>query len=187
MVEQGTHKPLVGSSNLPPGTLLKWLGFTFCTAQVVAITCVNLDTRFAQHLRGHTATTKRLGTKLAIVAKKRSSGIGRGAENRTSTETQKESRPRHLLFATVEQPRKLSGLVGSSNFPPGTLLNGLGLHSASVERLPLHWILHGSRRKIRSGSSWSYSNNRAPRSETCDRGKKRSSGVGRGAANANEH
>src|SRR6516162_2811656 len=134
--------------------------------------CVDLDTRFAQHLRGHTATTKRLGTKLAIVAKKRSSGIGRGAENRTSTETQKESRPRHLLFATVEQPRKLSGLVGSSNFPPGTLLNGLGLHSASVERLPLHWILHGSRRKIRSGSSWSYSNNRAPRSETCDCGKK---------------
>ena len=38
MVEQGTHKPLVGSSNLPPGTLLKWLGFTFCAAQVVAIT-----------------------------------------------------------------------------------------------------------------------------------------------------
>jgi len=32
--------------------------------------CVDLDTRFAQHLRGHTATTKRLGTKLAIVAKK---------------------------------------------------------------------------------------------------------------------
>jgi predicted GIY-YIG superfamily endonuclease len=32
--------------------------------------CVNLDARFAQHLRGHTATTKRLGDTLEIVAKK---------------------------------------------------------------------------------------------------------------------
>ncbi|PYK17590.1 MAG: excinuclease ABC subunit C [Verrucomicrobia bacterium] len=32
--------------------------------------CVDLDARFAQHLRGHTATTKRLGKKLEIVAKK---------------------------------------------------------------------------------------------------------------------
>ncbi len=33
--------------------------------------CVDLDARFAQHLRGHTATTKRLGEKLEIVAKKK--------------------------------------------------------------------------------------------------------------------
>ncbi|HZR05758.1 MAG TPA: GIY-YIG nuclease family protein [Candidatus Udaeobacter sp.] len=32
--------------------------------------CVNLGLRFAQHLRGHTATTKRLGTNIEIVAKK---------------------------------------------------------------------------------------------------------------------
>ncbi len=32
--------------------------------------CVDLDARFAQHLRGHTATTKRLGVKIEIVAKK---------------------------------------------------------------------------------------------------------------------
>ena len=32
--------------------------------------CVDLDVRFAQLLRGHTATTKRLGEKLEIVAKK---------------------------------------------------------------------------------------------------------------------
>ena len=32
--------------------------------------CVDLDARFAQHLRGHTATTKRLGAKLEVVAKK---------------------------------------------------------------------------------------------------------------------
>ena len=32
--------------------------------------CVDLNARFAQHLRGHTATTKRLGDKIEIVAKK---------------------------------------------------------------------------------------------------------------------
>jgi predicted GIY-YIG superfamily endonuclease len=32
--------------------------------------CIDLDARLAQHVRGHTATTKRLGTKLEIVAKK---------------------------------------------------------------------------------------------------------------------
>jgi predicted GIY-YIG superfamily endonuclease len=31
---------------------------------------VDVDARFAQHLRGHTATTKRLGGALKIVAKK---------------------------------------------------------------------------------------------------------------------
>jgi len=32
--------------------------------------CIDLEARFAQHLRGHTATTKRLGTDLEVVAKK---------------------------------------------------------------------------------------------------------------------
>ena len=31
---------------------------------------VDLDARFKQHLRGHTATTKRLGAQIEIVAKK---------------------------------------------------------------------------------------------------------------------
>ncbi len=31
---------------------------------------VDLDARFAQHLRGHTATTKRLGDTIEIVARK---------------------------------------------------------------------------------------------------------------------
>jgi predicted GIY-YIG superfamily endonuclease len=30
--------------------------------------CIDLETRLAQHLRGHTATTKRLGDMLEIVA-----------------------------------------------------------------------------------------------------------------------
>ena len=36
----------------------------------------NLETRFAQHLRGHTATTKRLGGALRIVAKKEVPTLG---------------------------------------------------------------------------------------------------------------
>ena len=73
MVEQGTHKPLVGSSNLPPGTLNKmaWVYILRGSSGRHYIgSCVDLDARFAQHLRGHTATTKRLGAKLAIVTKK---------------------------------------------------------------------------------------------------------------------
>ena len=37
---------------------------------------IDLDARFAQHLRGHTATTKRLGDKLEIVAKKEVGSLG---------------------------------------------------------------------------------------------------------------
>ena len=73
MVEQGTHKPLVGSSNLPPGIFLKmaWIYILRGSSGRHYIgSCVDLDARFAQHLRGHTATTKRLGEKLEIVAKK---------------------------------------------------------------------------------------------------------------------
>jgi predicted GIY-YIG superfamily endonuclease len=32
--------------------------------------CVDLEARFAQHTRGHTTTTKRLGATIQIVAKK---------------------------------------------------------------------------------------------------------------------
>jgi predicted GIY-YIG superfamily endonuclease len=37
---------------------------------------VDLDARFAQHLRGHTASTKRLGKNLQIVAKKEVAALG---------------------------------------------------------------------------------------------------------------
>ena len=73
MVEQGTHKPLVGSSTLPPGTFTRmaWVYILRGSSGRHDIgSCVDLDARFAQHLRGHTATTKRLGEKLEIVAKK---------------------------------------------------------------------------------------------------------------------
>ena len=73
-------------------------------------------------------------------------------------------------------------LVGSSTLPPGTILYGLGLYSAWDERPPLHWILCGSQRKIRSRSSWSYSNNRRLGAKLTIVAKK-SSSVGRGAEN----
>ena len=56
MVEQGTHKPLVGSSNLPPGTCRQWLGFTYFAVLRAVTISVQLS--------------KRLGDRLEIVAKK---------------------------------------------------------------------------------------------------------------------
>jgi len=40
----------------------------------------DLEARFAQHLRGHTATTKRLGEKLEIVAKKETKTLDEARE-----------------------------------------------------------------------------------------------------------
>jgi len=39
--------------------------------------CVDLDERLSQHLRGHTATTKRLAGKLELVAKKQFPTLGK--------------------------------------------------------------------------------------------------------------
>jgi predicted GIY-YIG superfamily endonuclease len=41
---------------------------------------VDLDACFAQHLRGHTATTKRLGEKLEIAARKQVATLEHGRE-----------------------------------------------------------------------------------------------------------
>ncbi len=72
MVEQGTHKPLVGSSTLPPGIFsMAWVYILRGSSGRHYIgSTVDLDTRFAQHLRGHTHTTKRLGERIEIVASK---------------------------------------------------------------------------------------------------------------------
>jgi predicted GIY-YIG superfamily endonuclease len=72
-VEQGTHKPLVGSSILPPGSFfyMPWVYILRGSSGRHYIgSGIDLDTRYAQHLRGHTATTKRLGERLEIIAKK---------------------------------------------------------------------------------------------------------------------
>ena len=72
VVEQGTHKPLVGSSTLPPGTLLMpWIYILKGSSGRHYIgSAVNLDARLSQHRRGHTYTTKRLGENLELVASK---------------------------------------------------------------------------------------------------------------------
>jgi hypothetical protein len=79
---------------------------------------VDLDARLAQHRRGHTHTTKRLGETLELVASKEFATLG-SAEHRKNVEGEEEPTTRDLLFATLEQPRKRSGLVGSSTLPPG--------------------------------------------------------------------
>ena len=62
-VEQGTHKPLVGSSILPPGISVYGMGVYF--AWIIRAALYWFDARFgarlAQHRRGHTHTTKRIG------------------------------------------------------------------------------------------------------------------------------
>jgi predicted GIY-YIG superfamily endonuclease len=61
---------------------LIWLGFISCEDPTAGITSapLNLDARFRQHLRGHTATTKRLGDTLEIVAKKEVRTLGEARE-----------------------------------------------------------------------------------------------------------
>ena len=72
MVEQGTHKPLVGSSNLPPGNFVRhgFISFGGSNGRHYIGSAVDLDARVAQHLRGHTHTTKRLRENIEIVASK---------------------------------------------------------------------------------------------------------------------
>ena len=72
MVEQGTHKPLVGSSNLPPGSFdMPWVYILRgSNGRHYIGSTVELNTRFAQHLRGHTHTPKRLGDAIEIIASK---------------------------------------------------------------------------------------------------------------------
>jgi predicted GIY-YIG superfamily endonuclease len=72
VVEQGTHKPLVGSSNLPPGiSIMAWVYILRGSSGRHYIgSAVDLDARLAQHRRGHTYTTRRLGERLELVAAK---------------------------------------------------------------------------------------------------------------------
>ncbi len=73
MVEQGTHKPLVGSSTLPPGKFnMPWVYILRGSSGRHYIgSTVDLGARLAQHQRGHTYTTRRLGEKLELVASKK--------------------------------------------------------------------------------------------------------------------
>jgi predicted GIY-YIG superfamily endonuclease len=66
------HSGLVGSSILPLALFqMAWVYILRgLSGRHYIGSTADLDARFAQHLRGHTATTKRLGDTLEIVAKK---------------------------------------------------------------------------------------------------------------------
>ena len=71
MVEQRTHKPLVASSILAPGT--NFLEFTVyllrgASGRHYIGQTSDLPTRLSQHRAGHTHTTKRLGGGIELVA-----------------------------------------------------------------------------------------------------------------------
>ena len=69
MVEQGTHKPLVGSSTLPPGTIVMACVYILkgSLGRHYIGSAVDLQARLTQHRRGHTYTTRRFG-ELTLVA-----------------------------------------------------------------------------------------------------------------------
>jgi len=80
---------------------------------------VDVQNRFGQHRRGHTHTTKRLGEALEIVASKEFPTLPEA--RRIGRMLKRKKNPRAAIyFGVLEQPRKLSGLVGSSTLPPGT-------------------------------------------------------------------
>ena len=61
MVEQGTHKPLVGSSTLPPGTsFMAWVYVLKSrSGRYYYGSTTDLARRLTEHGRGHTYTTAR--------------------------------------------------------------------------------------------------------------------------------
>jgi predicted GIY-YIG superfamily endonuclease len=72
VVEQGTHKPLVGSSNLPPGSsIMPWVYILRGSSGRHYIgSAADQHARLAQHRRGHTHTTRRSGENLELVGSK---------------------------------------------------------------------------------------------------------------------
>jgi len=65
---------------------------------------VDLDARPAQHRRGHTYTTKRLGENFELVANKEVATLDE-AQNRANTEGKEESAACHSRVTKVEQPQ----------------------------------------------------------------------------------
>ena len=62
---------------------------------------VDLDARFAQHLRGHTATTKRLGRELKIAAKKEVATLKKAREIERFLKSKKN--PKLAIFHLLEE------------------------------------------------------------------------------------
>jgi predicted GIY-YIG superfamily endonuclease len=57
---------------------------------------IDLNARFAQHLRGHTATTKRLGETLEIVAKKEVVTLGEA--RKIERELKRKKNPKLAIY-----------------------------------------------------------------------------------------
>ena len=70
---------------------------------------------------------KRLGEDLELVASKSVETITEARKIEPDSKSQEKSAASHSLFAVVEQPRKLSGLVGSSNLRLGTVISDFQL------------------------------------------------------------
>ena len=122
-VEQGTHKPLVGSSILPSGTFRYGLGLHSAGRDEAPLHWFDRRSRrpfCAAFARTHCdyETTR---WSIEDRREERGSDVKRGARNRTLPKIEKESGARNISsIERVEQPRKRSGLVGSSILPSGT-------------------------------------------------------------------
>ncbi len=66
---------------------------------------VNLNARFAQHLRGHTATTKRLGDSLEIVAKKEVPTLAEAREIERSLKRKKNPKLASTIYSGRAAPK----------------------------------------------------------------------------------
>src|SRR5882724_12422669 len=66
---------------------------------------IDLDARFAQHLRGHTATTRRLGDKLQIVARKEVPSVGEARKLERILKRKKIQGSRFIIFSGRAAPK----------------------------------------------------------------------------------
>ena len=123
-VEQGTHKPLVGSSILPPGISVYGVGVYF--AWITRAALYWFDARFGRS----TCSTSpwsyahdKANRRISSCSSARVLDTEGSARYGATPKSEKESSSCNSLSKQVEQPRKHSGLVGSSILPPGTILN----------------------------------------------------------------
>jgi predicted GIY-YIG superfamily endonuclease len=86
---------------------------------------INLDARFAQHLHGYTATTKRVGGFSRSLREKKSRLLSGARRIERLLKQKKEPKDCYLLSAAVGQLRKLSEVVKSSTRPVEFSLFGL--------------------------------------------------------------
>jgi predicted GIY-YIG superfamily endonuclease len=78
---------------------------------------LDLDARFAQHLRGHTATTKRLGDDLQVIAKKQVPTLGEA--RKIERDLKRKKNPRlAIYFLSGRAAPKAFGVGREFDSPP---------------------------------------------------------------------